>query len=62
MTARPRHAARRGIVIELVLLAGAFAAASAIAGLLGAVDTGTALFFGQLAFAAALVWVMLRRP
>jgi len=40
----------------------AFAVASALAGLLGAVNTGTAFFFGQMAFAGAVVLILLRRP
>ena len=32
------------------------------AGLLGAVNTGTAFFFGQMAFAGAVVLILLRRP
>jgi hypothetical protein len=44
----------------LIVLA-AFVAATAIAALLGAANFGTALTFGQIAFAAALVWVLLRR-
>lgn len=40
---------------------GAFVLASALAGLLGAANLGTALTFGQLAFAAALAFVLLRR-
>lgn len=39
----------------------AFAVASALAALLGAVNAGTAFFFGQMAFAAALVWILVRR-
>ena len=35
-------------------------AGTAIAALLGAANLGTAMAFGQLAFAAALVWVLLR--
>ena len=46
---------------DLVVLLGAFAAASAIAAALGAANFGTALSFGQLGFAAALVYVLLRR-
>ena len=45
---------------DLALLAGAFAAATGIAALLGAANFGTALTFGQLAFAAMVMWVMLR--
>jgi hypothetical protein len=40
---------------------GAFAAASAIAAALGAANLGTALAFGQIGFAIALVWVLLTR-
>jgi hypothetical protein len=43
-------------------MAAAFAAATALAAALGAANTGTALFFGQLAFAASVVWILLRRP
>jgi hypothetical protein len=46
---------------DLALLIGAFAAASALAALLGAANLGTALAFGQIGFAAMLVWVLLRR-
>lgn len=47
---------------EILLMLGAFAAATLLAALFGAANTGTALFFGQLAFAMAVVWIMLRRP
>jgi hypothetical protein len=40
---------------------GALVAATALAAALGAVNFGTALAFGQIGFAAALVWVLLRR-
>jgi hypothetical protein len=46
---------------DIAILVGAFAAASAIAAALGATNFGTALAFGQLGFAAALVWVLLTR-
>jgi hypothetical protein len=46
---------------DLAILIGAFALASAVAGALGAANFGTALAFGQIGFAAALVWVLLRR-
>jgi hypothetical protein len=46
---------------DLAILFGAFAAASALAAVLGAANFGTALAFGQIGFAAALVWVLLRR-
>ena len=44
---------------QLFLLAAAFAAGTALAAAAGAVNFGTALAIGQLAFAAALVWVLL---
>jgi len=46
---------------NLLLMFGSFVLASALAGLLGAVNLGTALAFGQIAFAATTVYVMLRR-
>jgi hypothetical protein len=47
--------------LDALLLLAAFASATAVAALLGAANFGTALTFGQIAFAAALVWVLLRR-
>jgi hypothetical protein len=47
---------------ELAILLAAFAAATALAALLGAANLGTALTFGQLAVAAAVLWVLTRRP
>ena len=46
---------------DLAIVLGAFVLASAVAGLLGAANLGTALSFGQIGFAAALVYVLLRR-
>jgi len=46
---------------DLLVLLGSFAGATAIAAALGAANFGTALTFGQIAFAATVVWVMLRR-
>jgi hypothetical protein len=43
------------------MMFGAFILASAIAGALGATNLGTALAFGQIAFAATTVYVILRR-
>ncbi len=45
---------------QLAILLGAFAVGTAIAAALGAVSFGVALGIGQLCFAAALVWVLLR--
>lgn len=41
---------------------GSFIAASALAAALGAINLGTALTFGQIAFALAAVLVIVRRP
>lgn len=45
---------------QLVVLAVAFVAATAIAVALGAITFGVALGVGQVCFAAALAWVLLR--
>jgi hypothetical protein len=47
---------------DLFTILGAFVLATAIAAALGAANFGTALTFGQIAFAAALVWVLVKRP
>jgi hypothetical protein len=47
---------------DLLVLVAVLAIVTAIAGLLGAANFGTALTFGQIAFAGALVWVLLKRP
>jgi hypothetical protein len=46
----------RRTTLDLGVLVGAFAAASALAAAFG-----TALSFGQIGFAAALLWVLLKR-
>ena len=46
---------------DLAIVLGGFVLASALAGVLGAANLGTALSFGQIGFAAALVYVLLRR-
>jgi hypothetical protein len=48
-------------VRDLALFVGAFAIASALAGALGAANLGTAFAFGQIAFAASVVYVLLKR-
>jgi hypothetical protein len=45
---------------QLAILAGAFAVGVAVATILGAVSLGVALGVGQLCFAVALVWLLLR--
>jgi hypothetical protein len=47
--------------IDLAIMLGAFVAASALAGALGAINLGTALVFGQIAFAFAAVTVIVKR-
>jgi hypothetical protein len=46
---------------DLLTMAGAFVLASALAWALGAANLGTALAFGQIAFAGSVVYVMLKR-
>lgn len=47
--------------IDLLLIVGAFVAASALAGALGAANLGTALSFGQIALALTAVYVIVKR-
>ncbi len=49
------------MLVDLLALLGAFAVASALAGLFGAANLGTALTFGTIAFAVTLVVLLLRR-
>ena len=46
---------------DLLIMFGAFVLASALAGALGAPNLGTALSFGQMAFAVSAVYVLLKR-
>lgn len=48
--------------IDLLILVAAFAMGTLLAELAGAANTGTALAFGQIAFALAVVFVVVRRP
>jgi hypothetical protein len=45
---------------QLAIMLGAFVLGAAVAGALGAISLGVALGVGQVCFAAALVWVLLR--
>jgi hypothetical protein len=47
--------------MSLIIMLGAFLGATLIAELLGAANLGTAMTFGQIAFAGALVYVLLKR-
>jgi hypothetical protein len=49
------------VKVELGLMLGAFALGTLVAEALGAVNTGTAMTFGTLAFAATTVWIMVKR-
>jgi hypothetical protein len=49
------------VAADTLIVLTAFALVSALAGLLGAPNLGTALSFGQIGFALALVYVLLRR-
>jgi hypothetical protein len=48
--------------MDLAIMFGAFALATALAGAVGAANVGTALAFGQIAFALATVLVIVKRP
>ena len=50
-----------GFARDVSTVLAAFALGTVIAALLGATNFGTALAFGQIAFAAALLWVLLTR-
>jgi len=52
---------RPGFAVDLGIVLAAAVAGTVVAALLGAANLGTALTFGQIAFAAALVWVLLKR-
>ena len=54
----PRSA---GWLVDLAIMLGAFVAATLVAELAGAANLGTALSFGQIAFALAAMYVLLRR-
>jgi hypothetical protein len=47
--------------VQLALLVGVFVVVTLIALALGATNLGTAATFGQIAFAATLVWLLLKR-
>jgi hypothetical protein len=51
----------RPALLDLLSMLGAFAIVSAIAGIAGAPNLGTALSFGQIGFGLAAVYVLLRR-
>jgi hypothetical protein len=52
---------RRGTLIDLALMVGAFVVTTVVAELAGAPNLGTSMSFGQIAFALAAVYVVVRR-
>jgi hypothetical protein len=48
--------------IDLLIMVGGFVVGTLLALLFGAINTGTALAFGQIGFALAAVYVIGRRP
>jgi hypothetical protein len=51
----------RGFLRQAAILIAVFAVTAALAELFGAKNLGTALGFGQIAFALALVYLLVRR-
>lgn len=49
------------VLVDVLILAVTFVVVSALAGLLGAANLGTALTFGTIAFAAVLMAILLKR-
>lgn len=49
------------MIVSLLIMVGAFGAGTGIAELAGAANLGTAMAFGQMAFALAVVYVLVRR-
>jgi hypothetical protein len=47
---------------DLAVLIAVLVIVTAVAELLGATNFGTAATFGEIAFAAVLVWILLKRP
>ena len=47
-------------VVDMTLLGAVLLATTVLAELLGAVNMGTALTFGTIAFTVALLWLLLR--
>jgi hypothetical protein len=54
-------ASRRQRLVDLLIMVGAFAAATLVAEAAGAANLGTAMSFGQIAFAVAAFYVVFRR-
>jgi len=54
-------ASRRRLLADLTIMVGAFAAATLVAQAAGAANLGTAMSFGQIAFALAAFYVVFKR-
>jgi len=54
-------ASRRAVLVDLLLMIGAFVAATLIAEAAGAANLGTAMTFGQIGFALAALYVVMKR-
>lgn len=52
---------RRGALVDVALMIGAFVLATVVAELAGAANLGTALSFGQIALVLAAVYVVVWR-
>jgi len=52
---------RRGLLVDLALMLGAFVIVTLVAQAAGAANLGTAMSFGQIAFALAAFYVVFRR-
>jgi hypothetical protein len=52
---------RRRLLVDLALMIAAFVAATLIAEAAGAANLGTAMSFGQIGFALAAVYVVVKR-
>jgi hypothetical protein len=52
---------RRRLLVDLALMLGAFVLATLVAQAAGAPNLGTAMSFGQIAFALAAFYVVLKR-
>ena len=49
------------MIVSLLIMLGALGAGTGIAELAGAANLGTALAFGQMSFALALIYVLVKR-
>jgi hypothetical protein len=49
------------VLVDILIMFGAFVVATLLAGAVGAINLGTALAFGQIGFALAAVLVIVKR-